>query len=55
MLIKSSKEAHIAFYPEAAEKLIKKAIDKADELETNLWQEYYTAELVYLPETAYRQ
>lgn len=30
------KEAHIAFYPETAEKLIKKAIDKADELETPL-------------------
>ncbi|SHM09405.1 D-psicose/D-tagatose/L-ribulose 3-epimerase [Chryseobacterium contaminans] len=30
------KDAHIAFYPEAAEKLIKKAIDKVDELETQL-------------------
>ncbi|WP_343679407.1 sugar phosphate isomerase/epimerase family protein [Chryseobacterium arthrosphaerae] len=30
------KDAHIAFYPEAAENLIKKAIDKVDELETNL-------------------
>ncbi|WP_284463627.1 sugar phosphate isomerase/epimerase family protein [Chryseobacterium sp.] len=30
------KDAHIAFYPDAAEKLIKKAIDKVDELETNL-------------------
>ncbi|SIS28707.1 D-psicose/D-tagatose/L-ribulose 3-epimerase [Chryseobacterium joostei] len=30
------KDAHIAFYPDAAEKLIKKAIDKVHELETNL-------------------
>lgn len=30
------KDAHIAFYPDAAEKLIKKAIDKVDQLETNL-------------------
>lgn len=29
------KEAHIAFYPEVAEKLIKKAIDKTSELETD--------------------
>lgn len=29
------KEAHIAFYPEVAEKLIKKAIDKTSELGTN--------------------
>lgn len=29
------KEAHIAFYPEAAEQLIKKAIDKTSDLETN--------------------
>lgn len=29
------KEAHIAFYPEAAEKLMKQAVDKTSELETN--------------------
>lgn len=29
------KEAHIAFYPEVAEKLIKQAVDKASELETD--------------------
>ena len=29
------KEAHIAFYPEVAERLIKKAIDKTSELETD--------------------
>ncbi|EJL73119.1 sugar phosphate isomerase/epimerase family protein [Chryseobacterium populi] len=29
------KEAHIAFYPEAAEQLIKKAVDKASDLETD--------------------
>jgi len=29
------KEAHIAFYPEVAEKLIKQAIDKTSELETD--------------------
>lgn len=29
------KEAHIAFYPEAAEKLIKQAVDKTSELEAN--------------------
>ncbi len=30
------KEAHIAFYPKVAEELIKKAIDKTSQLETNL-------------------
>ncbi|AZA54757.1 sugar phosphate isomerase/epimerase family protein [Chryseobacterium sp. G0201] len=29
------KEAHIAFHPEAAEKLMKRAVDKTSELETN--------------------
>lgn len=29
------KEAHVAFHPEAAEKLIKQAVDKTSELETN--------------------
>lgn len=29
------KDAHIAFYPEAAEKLMKQAVDKTSELETN--------------------
>jgi len=30
------KEAHIAFYPKVAEELIKKAVDKTSQLETNL-------------------